>query len=184
MRCMIGASKGWSEQLVASCSVHIGQKAPSRTLGTTTTHGTGAPWGQHDAKFAEQATQRIGLHYSHLHKLLPHAVQGQAGLVLFALDGHFLNMRLLGRDPNGLCVESVSLVAQRERPHVLCRQQLDLVAHSKQSTCTVVSTTAGFYCHQRRLPICKKIQSPLDVSISGAESLQSRHPRCEVETHS
>ena len=39
-------------------------------------------FGQHDAKFIQQATQGIGLHDAHLHHLDVHAVQGQASLLL------------------------------------------------------------------------------------------------------
>ena len=54
-------------------------------------------------------------------------MQGQAGLLLLALDGHLLDVRLLGRHPNGLCIERVGHVTQHEGTHVLSWQQLDLV---------------------------------------------------------
>lgn len=48
------------------------------------------------------------------HQLGAHAVQGQAGLLLLALDGYLPNMRLLGGNPDRLGVTGIGLVTQYE----------------------------------------------------------------------
>ena len=70
------------------------------------------PLRQHDAELVEQAAQRVGLHDAHLHELSTHAVQGQTSLLLLVLDRHGLDVRLQGRDPDGLGITGIGLVAQ------------------------------------------------------------------------
>ena len=82
---------------------------------------------QCNAKLAQYAAQRIGLHDAHLHELAAHPVQRQTCLLTLGFDGYRLDMWLLGGHPDRLRIHGIGLVTQQEGLDMLGREHFDLM---------------------------------------------------------
>ncbi|MCY1226613.1 hypothetical protein D9M72_388550 [compost metagenome] len=116
--------------------------------------------GQHDAKFAQQAADLIGLCGARLNSERARPVQHQHRLLLLALDGDKAHAGPPDRFANRLRVVGVVLAALAVSGDELASHQAHLVPQLAQLPRPVVGTRAGFDSHQARRELRKELPHP------------------------